>query len=412
MDADGRPPQKAIEPRIVAPLARVSLQPGVQPTRETFSNIMSPLKRSTAQSSLALPRAGPSFKPASTAPVDIDPQDERHAVLLAELGIKVRDFAYESKLPPVQPYRVRQIQPGPRPLKRVTRDGGADEEDIFQTSSKAEASSLKKPRLEREDTEPDMTQHQVNPARARGFVNINNYVPQTPSCSQSQPPWFSQPSSQPLESQESEPYVVTPIVTPNGSYQWPEVNTTSDVPASQLDTESQSNDPLLLTYSQFGMVEPESQPDIQVSEAEVMDTTGTGLVGKLTPMSSLSSIGSDAPASPLPLVPRTSNFAISGRDSPLTSFFTSSASHTRPTTPPAPASRYQLRRRPIPPSPQSPTKTGTRRKMYNAAHPLSHTTYPQQVPHSKGKASSLSRARVMRSHGGPSSHRDETMVVR
>ncbi|KAG6910962.1 hypothetical protein DXG01_006016 [Tephrocybe rancida] len=418
--------QKAAQ-TIAAPLPLVSLQRGAQHHLQEFPNIMPLPKSSTSQSSLlAPPRAGPSSKPiskpASTAPVDIDPQSQVHADTLAKLGIKVRDFAYESKLPPVQPYRVRQIQPGPRPLKRNRRDGEENEDDVFQDNSRtgpSEGSSSKRSKLEREDTEPDITQQQSRPTRARGFMNLNEYEPQTPPWFQSQPPELSQPSglSQPpqilLDSQDSEPYVVTPIVTPNGSLQWPDVGTTSDITASQLDTESQANDPILLTYSQLGMPEPDSQ--LEQPEPEFLDTTGTGLVGKLTPMSSLSSVGSDASApEPRPFASRASNSASTSRDSPLSRSSTSSPPSQKPLTPPVPTSRYQLRRRPIPPSPQSPTKipTHNRRKMYNAAHPLSRTVpYSMQSSHSKAKTSSTPHSRLVRSRGGPS-NRDEAMVVR
>ncbi|KAG6842047.1 hypothetical protein C0991_003573 [Blastosporella zonata] len=373
MDADNRPLrslQKAPQV-IVAPL---------------------PLSSNAQSSSLLVPRAGPSSKPASVAPVDIDPQSQRHADVLAELGIKVRDFAYESKLPPVQPYRVRQIQPGPRPLKRLRKDGEEDDGDVFQTSTASENTSSKKLKLKREDTEPDVSQEQPYPRRDRGFKNIN-YEPRVPPWFQSQPSEFSQSIElyQQFESQECEPYVITPVVTPNGSLQWPDaVGTTSDIPASQLDTESQANDPVLLTYSQPGMPETESQFVMPEPEL-VADNTGTGLVGKLTPMSSLSSIESDAPASPLPILSRPSNLRSSTLDSPLFSSKTSPPSPTKPATSPVPTSRYQLRRRPV----------------------LSHAVpYSMQSSHSNAKPSSLPRTRIVRSRGGPSGNRDEAMVVR
>ncbi|KAG6821504.1 hypothetical protein H0H93_000012 [Arthromyces matolae] len=354
-----------------------------------------PIPSSTSSSSqLAPPIAGPSSKPISTAPVDIDPQSQGHSNLLVELGIKVRDFAYESKLPPVQPYRVRQYQPGSRSLKRTRQ-----EDDVFQDNTSAIPTSSKRSTLVREDTEPDVSQHEPPFKRARGFAHVRSLARQPAA-----PPWHhsktppmefprqieieSQSQSQPpliLESQDSEPYVVTPIVTPNGSLQWPDIGTTSDIPVSQLDSESQATDPVLLSFSQLGMPDPEPEP-----QGEERDTTGTGLVGKLTPMSSLSSIGSDVPPLTNPLsalAPIHASYRIP----------TSSPTPPKNVTPPIPASRYQLRRRPLPPSPKTPTKAGNATRnhnMYSSAY-------------SRGKAS---RGREVRTHRGGASN--ETMIVR
>ncbi|KAH0587849.1 hypothetical protein H2248_006604 [Termitomyces sp. 'cryptogamus'] len=327
----------------------------------------------------------PFSKPPSTAPVDIDPQSQAHADLLAELGIKVRDFAYESKLPPVQPYRVRQIQPGPRPLKRSRKDG---EEDVSTAIETAEGSLSRKSKLKREDTEPDVTQHQPRRPRTLGFFNVRCDPDANPS--QSQPAEYSQlnnfSQSQPLDSQDSDPYVVTPTVTPNGSLQWPDA-TISEIPASQLDTVSQANDPELFTYSQLGMSE---------AETEYPDTTGTGLVGILTPMSSLSSLASD-------VLPRFSNPFDS---QPSNTYSRSSTASPSPQQSATQTSRYQLRRRPIPHSPQSPTKTGIRdrKSMYKAAYPL-----PRNMPYSMQSANAP-LDRVIRNRGSSGNH-DETMIV-
>ncbi|KAG6880152.1 hypothetical protein C0992_004604 [Termitomyces sp. T32_za158] len=347
---------------------------------------MSHLKPSTSPSPfLVLPSAGPS-KPSSTAPFAIEPQSRKHADVLAELGIKVRDFAYESKLPPVQPYRVRQIQPGLRSLKR-NRDG--EVVDVLQDNIEtAEGSLSRRSKLKREGTEADITQ----PRRPQNFgysVNIRDFHTKCSSSSQSlsqfQPEKFLQPSP--------DPYDVTPTVTPNGSLIWPDTVTSTDIPAFQLDTESQASDPALLTLRLLGMSRPESEPS---------DPTGTGLVGKLTPMSSLSSVGSDVP--PKPLDPKTSNeFSRSPTASPTP---------REPATPSPPTLRYRLRRRHIPLSSQSPTKSRSfePKTMYKeAAYPLPHSgAYSMQSSHSKSKAP---LGRVAPTHGSPSNC-DETMIVR
>ncbi|ETW82426.1 hypothetical protein HETIRDRAFT_408790, partial [Heterobasidion irregulare TC 32-1] len=51
-------------------------------------------------------------------------------ISLAQHNIKVRDFAYESVLPPIPPIpRLRSVQAGPRPLKRLKRSHGPDMDD-------------------------------------------------------------------------------------------------------------------------------------------------------------------------------------------------------------------------------------------------------------------------------------------
>lgn len=346
--------QQPAQANIAAPQPLVSLQRGVQRPPQDLPNLMSHHKPSTSTSPLfALSRARPP-KPSSTAPVAIEPQSKKHAEVLAELGIKVRDFAYESKLPPVQPYRVRQVQPGLRPLKRTRRDGG-EVDDVSQDTEAAEGDSPRRSKLRR--TESEITR----PQTFGFFLSFNDrhpkYIALCQSQSQSQPAADSS-ESQPLDSQNLDPYDVTPTVTPNGSLIWPDVVTSTDIPALQLDTEPQANDSVLLAYSQPG---PEPEPS---------DSTGTGLVGILTPMSSLSSVGSDVPPNP------------------LDSWSTNALSPSPPVSPipsklaTPPSSHYQLRRRPT--SPQSPTKSGLhgRKTTYKAAYPLPR---PGVSSHSKAK---------------------------
>ncbi|KAF5387758.1 hypothetical protein D9615_000613 [Tricholomella constricta] len=398
MDTPGEAPalpQKAAS-LIAAPIPLPSIVPSLLST----STVAGPSFR---------PAFKPMSKPASTAPIDIDPQSQAHADTLARHGIKVRDYAYESKLPPVRPYRVRQIQPapGPRPLKRVRMDG--EDDDVFYNHPRAiegEGRSSKRSKLEREVTEPDIQLPTLN--RARGFLNLIDYEPEPQSQSQ-QTDWeasHSQPPSRFLESQDSEPYIDTPFVTPNGSLQW-KTDNKSDIPASQLDIESQANDP-----------ESSCMP-------QLADTTGTGLFGALTPMSSLSSIASDIPTSPIKPLRKGSHSQSSTHaidvGSPLrdSSFPRSPNTSPSPPTPPAHTSRYKLRTRAPPKSPVSPTTTaGTRnrRTMYSAAHSLSRPiAYSMQSTHSRTKTqttSSSSRPRTLRKRAAGPSSRDETMIVR
>ena len=160
--------------------------------------------------------------------------EQPSVALLASLGIKVRDFAYESKLPPIQPiYRhPRQIQPAVvrTTLKRQWAESGED--DYFSQSSSQPETSQK--RLERTSTEPAIPP-------VPDSTDIDDY---DGFYTDSQPNKYPESQQMPLpifESQESEPYVDTPLVTPKGSRQWP-IADTSNIPASQLDAESQSAD--------------------------------------------------------------------------------------------------------------------------------------------------------------------------
>jgi len=70
----------------------------------------------------------------------------------------VRDFAYESTLPPLAsvPRVPRQVQPCARAmLKRIRRDEGENEEDRFVEDSQCNGEGSKKTKvLERRVTEP------------------------------------------------------------------------------------------------------------------------------------------------------------------------------------------------------------------------------------------------------------------
>ncbi|KAI6105911.1 hypothetical protein F5141DRAFT_1126782 [Pisolithus sp. B1] len=72
---------------------------------------------------------------------------------LASLGIKVRDFAYESTLPPINPVpRIpRQVQPGPLPKKQTLTQWG---EGASQDQGGSSQSQPHSQRLERKATEP------------------------------------------------------------------------------------------------------------------------------------------------------------------------------------------------------------------------------------------------------------------
>ncbi|KAI0268120.1 hypothetical protein BC834DRAFT_867966 [Gloeopeniophorella convolvens] len=208
------------------------------------------------------------------------PQPQLSVQELARHGIKVRDFAYESNLPSIPSIpRIRQPVPNARPLKRLKRQSDPLDE-VFpaisasqsqsdtagpssQTSSidweedTGDENADKAKRLERKSTEPI-----VPPASQQRQRLFRDAV----YADLSQPPSGSQPSARALQyaptpvsptlnfarpfheleqqrllygpdtlrdpdSQEIEPHVNTPLVTPQGSLTWP--TATSDMPAPQ-----------------------------------------------------------------------------------------------------------------------------------------------------------------------------------
>lgn len=117
--------------------------------------------------------------------------------MLATHGIKVRDFAYESKLPPVPSYK-RPIIAGPRRLKRTRAEYEAgdceeDDEQLLQALARyslhpkfrAELRPSKRVRvLERVNTEP-VEESQGQPST--GFSNISEITDTYTEPSNSQP---------------------------------------------------------------------------------------------------------------------------------------------------------------------------------------------------------------------------------
>ncbi|KAJ7284130.1 hypothetical protein C8J57DRAFT_754172 [Mycena rebaudengoi] len=173
---------------------------------------------------------------------------------LVALGIRVRDFAYESTLPPIPPFRRQQIQPGaetqqvqpggePRKRDRVVFDGGEpDADDPFvakkprrglgRTPTEAvlevdtdtgsgSRPSVASSRLRRtQEQEPGYDD--LRRANVRKAVDVLLGGSQPTDASQSQGYWqeYSQSQSQQYSQDDDEPLIATPLVTPNGSLQW------------------------------------------------------------------------------------------------------------------------------------------------------------------------------------------------
>ena len=97
---------------------------------------------------------------------------------LASLGIKVRDFAYESTLPPIIPVpRIpRQVQPEPLPRKYNVR--GWEDESSQQGESSSRSAKPSSQRLERKATEP-LDMESLDYAQALGQVSFRKMHPLT-----------------------------------------------------------------------------------------------------------------------------------------------------------------------------------------------------------------------------------------
>lgn len=272
---------------------------------------------------------------------------ERNAAVLAELGIKVRDFAYESKLPPIRsvPYvPVQTIRPRASPLKRK-RDDEEPEDDYEGQTLYFDAERggttlgrrpVKKPRpVERVPTEPaDIgeppapTAFSSQPTRTYAYADLSSFVhrrrpafpnsvrPRTPTrvASPTAGTPVAGPSRQPADvapsqgesqgesqgtSQETEGWVVTPLATPESSMR-AHVEVSSTLPASQLDTPSRLPPPEDVTYSQLGFT-----PDNSPSQAVRLGSPSASPASPIrpltfTPTSGTHSGSSQPPASPSP----------------------------------------------------------------------------------------------------------------
>ncbi|KAF9498606.1 hypothetical protein BDN71DRAFT_343541 [Pleurotus eryngii] len=253
---------------------------------------------------------------------------------LAKLGIKVRDFAYESTLPPIRAYVPRQIQPSRLPT---------DLDDIGGPSEQRSQQRII----------PPYPRHVRQPAYADlRALNVEASLGLVSSSQQSDysAPSSSQPPLSYYESQASEPYIRTPTVTPNGSLQW-NIEDTSAVPASQLEP---NTEPELLSYADLGFRDPDETPEQLQRKASLVPTE----VG-----SNFSSPLSSPPGS-LPLIPPSSTTP-AAPTSPAAPDAPSQTTPQESTHQPPPSEvlpdtaspRYYLRKRPAPPSPISTTST-------------------------------------------------------
>ncbi|KIK67793.1 hypothetical protein GYMLUDRAFT_81322 [Collybiopsis luxurians FD-317 M1] len=137
---------------------------------------------------------------------------------LAGYGIKVRDFAYESKLPPLKPY----VRPAPDP-NRIQAQPDPRTWSRFLGGNASGSGSAAGRALERLITDGLVRQRGFNGLDDLEESQQSNFS--SPAHSQSQPPL------EYITSQDSDE-IETPFVTPNGSLQW---TITSHIPIDELD---------------------------------------------------------------------------------------------------------------------------------------------------------------------------------
>ena len=277
-----------------------------------------------------------------------DPQP--HPSTLAAYGIKVRDFAYESTLPPVAivPRVPRQIQPDPRAQKRSHIDH--DENDPFTTqpessTSRARNRSKKLKSLERKLTEPaeDAPVRRFAESTVYDYTNessplhtpfgalrtfISTQLGVESPASSSQPPIQS-------DSQDSEPYIETPLVTPNGSLQWQH---DGPVPISPLERNLIEVDDRILEYSmQDSQADDQLLLDISPNIVLSPQTSKAPLHPSPDPVSqALISDSEECSQSPSPF-----RYYLRTRPNAGTSLDTPSRSHSRTRTTRLKSSPYQ-----------------------------------------------------------------------
>ncbi|KAF7981679.1 hypothetical protein HWV62_32230 [Athelia sp. TMB] len=445
------------------PLSAAISAPSAEPQLSTSNDCPDFAKfASSSQPVASSSNPNPPLRRESTEIIPPDPPKEKQvtAAELAKLGIKVRDFAYESVLPPIPPYirghrAPTQVIVGPAPAPRTRRTEDDDDDNSLhagpshrkplssnkpasQTKGKGKARSL-----ERESTEPEDNQV-LPPTRERGYADLTEYhsasqsqprrhhAPQTPPAfaplhtnSQSQSTWAPEYSSQsqstpPFEYSQESNYIDTPLVTPNGSLQWLELDIGSAAP-SQMDTDSQLPPAELISYSQLGFSPFESQMESQ-SQPPMPPLIHTN-----------SSPLSAPPHSPLP----SASPAPGVRQRPSLDRATSSPSPARASQPqsrsprrrrvddtpgssplsdptPSPGPRYNFRkRRATSPEPQPTVRRATRSQSRQPQPPSARPPiFSRQSAQARGKSQQNSKtSKTIRKSRAPGRGRDENMII-
>jgi len=354
------------------------------------------------------------------------PKDQQHiseselksTKLLAGGGIKARDFAYESRLPPIRsvPHFRVQIQSIPRALKRSRGDyeEGEEGDDYVQQTFYFDAETggttvgLRR-RAERKPVERTPTEPVDEPASSHfrqrrrldgadfslrremeATLDPRRTVPParytTPNARTSAGQEFdSLPQLDTQEtSQESEPWIATPLVTPSGSLQMTVTNN-SDVPASQLDTPSRLPPPTEdAIFSQLAF-SPERSP----SNAPSVDVPST-----LPPIRALSLQRQIARTpSPTPhLSPMPTSFS-PARDGPRVRPRKKQRTHVTESTQVSRSTRYNLRDRTAPPLRFGASDRGPSRAASSRHEASAKRSSPVKSPVSPKKSTSRRQPR-------------------
>ncbi|TFK68200.1 hypothetical protein BDN72DRAFT_689464 [Pluteus cervinus] len=376
---------------------------------QTPSSIV-PLLKST------LPLTGTGMPLSSTTPASSQPpssqmrppsqqsrrSDQPTSELLATYGVKVRDFAYESVLPPITPYNLhkRQIQPGLRPLKRQREEDVQDEDEslLFQESSQRSESS-KRAKLQRELTEP--TVDSQPPTRARGFEDLDEYNDDQAFIGSQQSTWdASQPPPHYFMSQDANPYIDTPTVTPNGSLQWlPEPNMPPNLPFLPHPGPSTPKAPSLLHHEYSRGFSTASSPlsEPPSSQPHVPPTKSSS-----SPLTYSKLDASPRPSHPPPVLSPVN--AATSSATPRYQLRKRTAGAPSASVIPAPIKRT-LRPRRKAASPTQATRSTPRGRGGRAAAPIRPhppTTISRQSAHSRSKKSATPSTRTLRTRSAKS----------
>ena len=272
-----------------------------------------------------------------------------NAHMLNQHGLKVCDYAFDKKLPPVPKLQLKRRK-GPQPLKRARDEyestAGAGPSNQGASSSHGDRDA-KRHKLERKSTEPDLDSKDIPPSSLSGFGDLNKgpsnkgqgklAPPSTPVAGPSNamptppntpPAVGSRAAVQPQGILASKSWIDTPPLTPSGT------------PAT-LDRAS-----ILASQQEMNVDEPAACPSTAAR------LSSSGAVQEQAPMSprtprpqrSLSRCSSVSSLSSLPSAPPTQR-ASSPMDSPRSSLRDISSSYNVPSPDPADAPRYALRSR-------------------------------------------------------------------
>ena len=310
-------------------------------------------------------------------------QRKRHAAhMLSEYGIKVRDFAYESSLPPVPPLR-RTGFGGRQPLKRTREEFVGEKE----THAESEDRQSKKQRLQRELTEPIPSSQSIPPSQRSGFGNLEDLhdvsfhmghsedeseatrmvsMPQRPTD------WPVSFGSQESSTSRPEWWIDTPPLTPRGSYismpqveSIPSAGSLMDLDVAQV--EELSERPTSIETEQTQPVIPRSS----LAQSDML----------LSLLSNLTSLPPTPLSSSHPL-PHSHHRCGSLRD---ISMAYNAIPHRSP-SPPSP--RYLLRNRPAKGGSSTSPRTGSRRLSNARASGLPSRPKPRKPRSSVAKRAS------------------------